>query len=214
MGEHSPAGTLKHLANRISERMTLEGAIYVIYRWVYKALFFKLGKGSFVSPFIEHVGLDCIAVGEDSHISRRSRLLVWKQYRGQAFRPKICIGNNVYIGRGCTLSCANSINIEDDVTIGDGVYIADSNHVYSDATLGIRDQPLSLGSIHIAPRAWLGYGSFVAGNVTIGEHAVVGANSVVTKSVESYTVVAGTPAKPIKLYNHASGVWEIVVADK
>jgi acetyltransferase-like isoleucine patch superfamily enzyme len=94
------------------------------------------------------------------------------------------------------------------VTVGDGVYIADCHHGYNDTTLGILEQPLSLGSIHIGRRAWLGYGSFVAGNLSIGEHAIIGANSVVTKSVDPYTVVAGTPARPIKRYNRASGVWE------
>ena len=54
------------------------------------------------------------------------------------------------------------------------------------------------GSITISADAWIGTGSVILPNVTIGEGAVVGANSVVTKSVPPYTVVGGVPAKYIK----------------
>jgi acetyltransferase-like isoleucine patch superfamily enzyme len=53
------------------------------------------------------------------------------------------------------------------------------------------------GSVTIASDAWIGTGSVILPNVTIGEGAVVGANSVVTKSVPPYTVVGGVPAHKI-----------------
>lgn len=54
------------------------------------------------------------------------------------------------------------------------------------------------GSITIEPDAWIGTGSVILPGITIGEGAVVGANSVVTKNVEPYTVVGGVPAHFIK----------------
>lgn len=57
------------------------------------------------------------------------------------------------------------------------------------------------GSIVVGPDAWIGTGAVLLPNVTIGEGAVVGANSVVTKSVEPYTVVGGVPARVIKTVN-------------
>lgn len=68
-------------------------------------------------------------------------------------------------------------------------------------------QPLVRGSVRIGRMAWLGYGSFIAGELEIGEHSVIGANSVVTKSVPPYTVVAGAPAKVIKRYDFALQQW-------
>jgi len=123
------------------------------------------------------------------------------------------IGNNVSIGLGCTLSCISRLHVGDEVTIGDKAYIADSHHEFSDVTAaGIRDQPLRPGRISIGRGAWIGYGAFIAGDISIGEHAVVGANSVVTKSVDAFTVVAGTPARPIKRYNAEIGKWERIGA--
>jgi acetyltransferase-like isoleucine patch superfamily enzyme len=58
--------------------------------------------------------------------------------------------------------------------------------------------PTSHGPIVIGDDAWLGIGSIIMPNVTIGQGAVVGANSLVTRDVPPFTIVAGTPAKPLK----------------
>lgn len=55
-----------------------------------------------------------------------------------------------------------------------------------------------IGPIIIKNDAWIGTGAVILPDVTIGEGAVVGANSVVTKNVPQYTVVGGIPAKTIK----------------
>jgi acetyltransferase-like isoleucine patch superfamily enzyme len=58
--------------------------------------------------------------------------------------------------------------------------------------------PVKHGPITIENDAWLGTGVVVLPNITIGEGAVVGANSVVTKDVRSYTIVGGSPARLIR----------------
>ena len=198
---------MMQLIRFVPQRFRLESLLAIPYAWIYQVLFRNIGKGSFVSPFIQSVGLDCVSLGRHSRISRNTRILALKSYGAQAFNPQITIGDNVSVGFGCTLSCVNRLNIGHDVTIGDNVYIADSHHGYSDPHLGVLDQPLLVGAISIGQGAWIGYGAFVAGDVAIGEHAVIGANSVVTRSVAAYTVVAGVPAKPIKRFDHATGRW-------
>ena len=189
------------------QSLRMETLLSIPYRWMYRVAFRQFGAGSFVSPFIQSVGLDCVSLGSRSRISRNTRLLALKAYGAQVFAPQITIGNNVSVGFGCTLSCVNRLDIGHDVTIGDNVYIADSHHEYSDPQKGILAQPLLTGKISIGRGAWIGYGAFVAGDVSIGEHAVIGANSVVTRSVAAYTVVAGVPAKLIKRFDHATGRW-------
>ena len=189
------------------ERVSFERILAVPYGWVYRILFRNFGAKSFVSPFIQSLGLDCITLGSRSRIHKNTRLLALKSYGDQSFAPTINIGDNVSIGFGCTLSCINQIHIGADVTIGDNVYIADAQHEYCDPLLGVLEQPLIKGAVTIGDRAWIGYGAFIAGDISIGEHAVVGANSVVTHSVPAYTVVAGVPAKPIKRFCHQSRCW-------
>ena len=189
------------------QSLRMEALLSIPYGWMYRVAFRQFGAGSIVSPFIQSVGLDCVSLGSRSRISRNTRLLALKGYGTQLFTPQITIGNNVSVGFGCTLSCVNRLDIGHDVTIGDNVYIADSHHEYTDPQKGILEQPLLAGKISIGKGAWIGYGAFVAGDVSIGEHAVIGANSVVTRSVSAYTVVAGVPAKLIKRFDHATGLW-------
>ena len=54
------------------------------------------------------------------------------------------------------------------------------------------------GEVHIKHDAWIGAGCIILPNVTIGEFSIVGAGSVVTKSVPPFSVVAGNPARVIK----------------
>lgn len=204
---------MKSLVVSVFGKVRLERLLAIPYGWMYRMMFRRMGRGAFVSPFIQTVGLDCVSLGSRSRISRNTRLLALKRYGAQSFDPLISIGDNVSIGFGCTLSCVNRIDIGHDVTIGDYVYIADSHHDYRNPVLGVLDQPLLPGGVSIGRGAWIGYGAFVAGNVSLGEHSVVGANSVVTHSVPAYTVVAGVPAKPIKRFNHKLGQWIRIAPD-
>lgn len=189
------------------ERVRFEALLAIPYGWIYRLLFRSMGSTTFVSPFIQSVGLDCVSLGSRSRISRNTRLLALKGYGTQLFSPHISIGDNVSIGFGCTLSCVNQLEIGHDVTIGDNVYIADSHHDYSNPALGVLDQPLLPGRITIGRGAWVGYGAFIAGDVSVGERSVVGANSVVTRSVPAYTVVAGVPARAVKRFDPETGQW-------
>lgn len=56
----------------------------------------------------------------------------------------------------------------------------------------------SKGDVIIGNDVWIGYGAIILSGVTIGDGAVIGARSVVTKNVEPYTVVVGSPARPVK----------------
>jgi acetyltransferase-like isoleucine patch superfamily enzyme len=66
------------------------------------------------------------------------------------------------------------------------------------------------GKIRIEKNCWLGYGAVVlcgSGQVTIGRNSVIGANCVVTRSVPPYSIMAGNPAKLIKMYDPESKKW-------
>jgi len=114
------------------------------------------------------------------------------------------IGDNVYIGE--------DIIIIDD--LGDSQFnlsIGDRAAISPRVTFVLHTQPNESrivpyvnshqGAITIAADAWIGTGAVILPNVTVGEGAVVGANSVVTKNVAPYTVVGGVPAHHIKQVN-------------
>lgn len=123
-------------------------------------------------------------------------------------------GKNVDIGRHCKLS--SQISLGDNSGIGDNSYIQGKviigNNVMMAPNVAIIatnhniariDIPMNLqGSvdkeIYIEDDVWIGYGSIILPGVKIAKGSVVGAGSVVTKNVETFTVVGGNPAKIIK----------------
>ncbi len=113
------------------------------------------------------------------------------------------IGKNSLLGPDCVLWAwhhidADNITIEDDVTIGPRVtLIARTHSILQIETHGKTTTSIP-GKIKIKKGAWIGASAIILPNVTIGECAVVGAGSVVTKDVPPYSVVVGSPAKVIK----------------
>src|SRR4051794_18086656 len=110
------------------------------------------------------------------------------------FGKNIRVGANVFINHGCEFMDRGGITIEDDVLIGPKVNLVTISHPLD---------PTSRRSTHCAPivikkGAWLGAAVSVMPGVTIGEHAVVAANAVVTRDVADGAVVGGIPARVIK----------------
>lgn len=109
---------------------------------------------------------------------------------------EIVIGSHVRINSGCTIVAHSRVTIGDDTLIGEYVGIRDSNHGIKHGSL-IRLQPGSSSEIAIGRDVWIGRTACVLKGVVLGDGAVVGANSVVTKDVPQNSVVAGVPAEVI-----------------
>ena len=113
------------------------------------------------------------------------------------------IGKGSEIGERCRISIANSLDIGEKVLFSPNVYITDCDHEYRDVDVPVIDQ----GIVQKGQRVSIGEGSFIGinavivGNVKIGKHCVIGANSVVTKDVPDYCVAVGSPARMIKKLN-------------
>lgn len=119
----------------------------------------------------------------------------------------ISIGKRVFMNG--SLLAAQKIDIGDDVLIAWGVTIVDHNsHSISFSKrsedvinwrVGKKDWThVKIAPVKISNRAWIGFNSIILKGVTIGEGAVIGAGSVVTKDVPDWTVVAGNPARMIR----------------
>lgn len=110
----------------------------------------------------------------------------------------ISVGEGSLINRYVMLDDRADIDIGSYVMVAAGVTIETHTHPFDDFSVpiavgGRSGRPVSIGSNTV-----LGYNTVVMAGVSIGYRCIVGANSVVTKDVEDYTVVGGVPAKPIK----------------
>lgn len=110
-----------------------------------------------------------------------------------AVRPHMVkIGRNVVVMPGCLMMSAGGITIEDGAMIAANVQLISNNHDLYER------QVITCKPVHIGRNAWIGAGATILPGVIIGDNAVVGAASVVTKNVPADTIVAGNPAKFIK----------------
>lgn len=112
-------------------------------------------------------------------------------------KPLIEIGNNVFIGNGCTFSSANSIVVGDHVLISAGVRIHDNDGHPLNAErrkVGERITDAETKPVIIGDNAWIGAGAVILKGVNIGSNAIVGASAVVTGNVPDNAIVAGNPA--------------------
>lgn len=123
------------------------------------------------------------------------------------------IGNNTQLGRFFTASCVKCIEIGAGCLIAERVFITDTAHCYEDVDTPIMVAGLREGqSVRIEDDVWIGAGAVILPGVTVGQHAVIGANAVVNRDVPARCVVAGNPARVVRRYNEGSGTWENVIA--
>ena len=110
-----------------------------------------------------------------------------------AIRPHMVeIGNNVIVMNGCLMMAAGGIFIGDNAMLAANVQLLSNNHDL------VERQVITCKPVRIEAHAWIGAGVTILAGVTIGENAVVGAASVVTRDVEPDTIVAGNPARFIR----------------
>ena len=145
-----------------------------------------------------------IQVGENTHV--RGRLLVF------GYGGRIVIGKNSYIGKYSNIWSAEQVEIGENVLISHNVNIIDSNSHEIDyleraeafcslvkegpPSINIYNVPAS--RIIIEDNVWISFNVTILKGVKIGKGAIIAAGSVVTKDVESFTMVAGNPAIFIK----------------
>jgi acetyltransferase-like isoleucine patch superfamily enzyme len=120
----------------------------------------------------------------------------------------ISIGSETFIGKSCILA-ATDVVIGNNVLISSGVTVVDHNShsiAYSERSSDVLDWKNSKKDwsnvvckpVLISDKSWIGFNSIILKGITVGEGAIVGAGSVVTKDVPPWTIVGGNPAKIIR----------------
>jgi len=171
----------------------------------------SIGKNTLICPPFQSFNIREMHIGENTRISEHSWVQCIDTYAGETFSPRLDIGNNVHIGRFAHIINCGNMKIGNGVVIAERVYISDNLHGFEDINIPVMKQPLKhSGSVVIEDEAWIGNGACILPNVTIGKHAIIGSNAVVTKDIPPYSVAAGVPAKVIKQYNLKTETWEKV----
>ncbi len=116
------------------------------------------------------------------------------------------IGHHTRIGIGNVI--IGPVTIGNNVILAQNIVMSGLNHTYTDISKPIDWQPTTTGTITVEDDCWIAANAVITAGVTIGKHSVVAGGAVVTKNVPPFSVVAGNPARVIKLYNPETQTWE------
>lgn len=152
----------------------------------------KLGQDVRLSKFINLYGCE---IGDETKVG--------------AF---VEIQKNASVGKRCKISShtfiCEGVTIEDNVFVGHGVTFINDRYPRSTTTAGAlqTESDWKVERTLVKKGASIGSGSTVLANLTIGENAIVGAGSMVTKDVPANAVVAGNPARVLRYITEEAGV--------
>ena len=109
------------------------------------------------------------------------------------------IGAKTVMGQECTISAYQHVRIGEECVIADRVMLIDFDHGVVEVDRPIRLQGIYKRDVRVGNNVWIGYGACILRGVRVGDNAIVGTNAVVTKDVPANAVVAGIPARVIRM---------------
>ena len=109
------------------------------------------------------------------------------------------IGAKTVVGQEVTFSAYQRVRIGEECVIADRAMFIDFDHVVVDPENPIRKQGIYKRDVIVGSNVWIGYGAQVLRGVTIGDNAIIGASSVVTRDIPANGVAVGTPARVVRM---------------
>jgi acetyltransferase-like isoleucine patch superfamily enzyme len=143
--------------------------------------------------------------GLELQISRSGRLdfgrFVWVGHgtKIRCHEGVVEIGPKTVMGQECTISAYRRVRIGEQCVIADRAMFIDFDHGVVEIERPIRQQGIYKREVEVGSNVWIGYGACVLRGVRVGDNSIIGANSVVTKDVPANAVVAGIPARVIRM---------------
>jgi len=109
------------------------------------------------------------------------------------------IGAKTVLGQECTISAYERVRIGEQCVIADRAMFIDFDHGVVEVERPIRLQGIYTRPVEVGSNVWIGYGACILRGVHVGDNAIVGTNAVVTKDVPANAVVAGVPARVVRM---------------
>jgi acetyltransferase-like isoleucine patch superfamily enzyme len=112
---------------------------------------------------------------------------------------EVSIGAKTVIGQECTISAYQHVAIGRECIIADRVMLIDFDHGVTEVERPVRLQGIYKRDVRVGHNVWIGYGACILRGATVGENSVIGTSAVVTKDVPANAVVAGVPARVLRM---------------
>jgi acetyltransferase-like isoleucine patch superfamily enzyme len=174
----------------------------------YGRLVLRLARRKLLSGYGRRLKLDGLAFigpGVVLQIGRNARVELgrWSWIgHGTKIRSHegvVSIGAKTVLGQECTISAYQHVSIGRECVIADRVMLIDFDHGVVEVERPVRLQGIYKRDVRVGNNVWIGYGACILRGVTIGDNAIVGTSAVVTKDVPANAVVAGVPARVVRM---------------
>ena len=150
-------------------------------------------------------GICFICPGVQLEIGARATLRIgrwaWIGHRSKirVHEGEVSIGAKTVIGQECTISAFQHVSIGRECIIADRVMLIDFDHGAAEVERPIRVQGIYKRDVRLGHNIWIGYGACVLRGVSIGDNSIIGTSAVVTSDMPANAVIAGVPARVIRM---------------
>jgi acetyltransferase-like isoleucine patch superfamily enzyme len=140
-----------------------------------------------------------LEIGKDAVVNFGRWVWIGHGTKIRCHEGSVSIGDKTVLGQECTLSAYQRISIGEQCIVADRVMMIDFDHNVSEVELPVRAQGIYKRDVKVGNNVWIGYGAQILRGVTVGDNSVIGASSVVTQDVPANAVVAGSPARVLRM---------------
>jgi acetyltransferase-like isoleucine patch superfamily enzyme len=154
---------------------------------------------------LETDGLCFVGPGVTLEIGRHAKLKLgrwcWIGHgtKIRAHEGVVEIGAKSVLGQECTISAFQHVSIGRECIVADRVMLIDFDHGVVEVERPIREQGIYKRDVRVGNNVWVGYGACFLRGVTVGDNAVIGTLTVVTKDVPANAVAGGVPVKVLRM---------------
>jgi acetyltransferase-like isoleucine patch superfamily enzyme len=182
------------------------GKLVRVLRWyVWNSRLGAIGDRSHIDSPAYVVGGKGIRLGSRVQVWRNARLEALPTTAGQG---TITLEDDVMLQPYAHLAAVKSVQLGRGVMCGSHVYISDHDHDFANPDEpAISNNRVIAAPVAIGDYTWLGENVVVLKGVEIGEHCVIGAGSIVTRSIPPYSVAVGAPARVVRRFDHQQKRW-------
>ena len=103
------------------------------------------------------------------------------------------------LGQECTISAYKSVRIGRECIVADRVMLIDFDHGVTEVERPIRLQGIYMRDVRVGHNVWIGYGACILRGVAVGDNSIIGTSAVVTRDAPENAVVAGVPARVLRM---------------
>jgi acetyltransferase-like isoleucine patch superfamily enzyme len=174
----------------------------------YALLALRLARRRFLTPVGYRIRLEgmlflgrrvTLQVGHDARIRFGRWVWIGDGTKIRCHEGEVRIGDKTVLGQDCTISAYQHVSIGEQCILADRVMLIDFDHNVAEVERPIRVQGIYKRDVRVGSNVWIGFGAQILRGVSVGDNAIVGAGSIVTKDVPANAVVGGAPARLIRM---------------